>query len=173
MKIELQGLSGYMHDSDYPPLKVISGNDYYAEILLEDYAGVDSECTAIMQYSYHQNVNRLVDEDVVDHLGKIILVEAMHRDILAQVIYMLGTYPVYRSGTMSDRGYWSTKHVGYGRGLKEQLQNDLDMEYRSIKNYNTHIRLINDPYIKAILARIVKDEEVHVKWIQYMLEQYL
>jgi bacterioferritin len=44
---------GYASPLPYPEIKVMEPNKYYATLLLEDYAGMISELTAVNQYSYH------------------------------------------------------------------------------------------------------------------------
>ena len=43
----------YSDPSPYPKVKVERQNMFYAELLMDDYAGVISEFTAISQYLYH------------------------------------------------------------------------------------------------------------------------
>lgn len=169
---ELDKLDGYRYDAPYPKIKVIAPNNYYGEILLDDYSGIDSEMTCISQYQYHYYTTKHVDPEICYHLAQIAKVEQIHMEILAEILVRLKVYPVYRCGYCSNQGYWNGQRLGYGRTLLEQLNLDLDLEYRTIRNYNTHIRLINDPFIKSVLNRLVKDEEVHAMWFRELIRQY-
>lgn len=169
---ELDNLAPYRSASPYPKVAVIAKNEYYADILLDNYSGIESAFTLVNQYTYHKNVNLEYDRQIAHHLGQIARVETGHLGILAQLICKLGAYPVYHSSDRSDLGYWSGLYVGYGRGILEQLQNDLDLEYQMIKNYNTSIHLIKDPNIQSVLQRLVEDEEVHVEWLERMIRNY-
>jgi len=44
--------SKYKVDKPYPTVKIDSLNPYYASLLLDDYASMDSEYTAISQYVF-------------------------------------------------------------------------------------------------------------------------
>ncbi|MDD2505624.1 MAG: manganese catalase family protein [Bacilli bacterium] len=48
---------------------------------------------------------------------------------------------------------------------------DLQAEYDAIENYEKNIDLIDDPYIKNILRRIVLDEEIHVQLFEKAIEK--
>ncbi len=159
----------YEDKSRYPKLQVVSKNEYYAEILREDYAGKASELTSVNQYEYHYIANRRDDSALAKHLGNIQEVERRHLEILGELIRLLGGKPIFRSGYQTDKTDWSCKKIEYGESQKEQLKNDLELEYRSISNYNMHSKLISDPYIKAVLARIIKDEYVHVHVLEALI----
>lgn len=173
MKDDIQvRLGGYVHTSSYPPIKVVAKNEEYAELLLDCFSGNDSEMTAVCQYSYHARNNKPYDDEIAACIEKIANVEMLHLQILSDLIFMLGGYPVYRSSNKADTGYWSGRHVCYGRSLLEQLQSDLELEYRQIKGYHTLIYLIEDPFIQAILQRMILDEQVHVVLFKKLMKQY-
>ncbi|MDO5520192.1 MAG: ferritin-like domain-containing protein [bacterium] len=159
----------YADRSKYPKLHVMAPNEYYAEILQEDYAGGVSELTSVNQYEYHYIVNRRKDASLAKHLGNIEEVERRHLEMVGELIRLLGVDPMYRSCCNNDQSEWSCKRIEYGGKVTEQLKCDLEAEYRSIRNYNMHSKLIEDPYIKAILARIVKDEYVHVHILEALI----
>ncbi|MDO5294548.1 MAG: manganese catalase family protein [bacterium] len=159
----------YADKSKYPKLQVISPNEYYAEILQEDYAGQVSELTSVNQYEYHYIVNRRTDASLAKHLGNIEEVERRHLEMIGELIRLLGFDPIYRSSFENDKTEWSCRQIQYGGNIREQLKCDLEAEYRSIRNYNMHKKLINDPYIKAILARIIMDEYVHVHILEALI----
>lgn len=80
----------------YPEIKVQGENLYYAEILMDDFAGSLSEYTAIGQYLNHSFYSRKVVDDLANMWIQIAIVEMHHLDILAQLITLLGGRPVYR-----------------------------------------------------------------------------
>ena len=43
------------------------------------------------------------------------------------------------------------------------LQTAIDNEYQAINKYMYQIKIIKDPFIVAILKRIIEDEELHIK----------
>lgn len=159
----------YEAPGSYPKIRVVSPNEYYAEILNEDYAGKVSEFTAVNQYEYDCIVNRRDDAALVKHLKHIEEVERRHLEIIGELIRLLGVNPTFRSGFQSEKLFWTGKNIEYGKNSKEQLKNDLELEYCSIRNYNMHKKLISDPYIKAILTRIIDDEYVHVHVLEALI----
>lgn len=44
----------------------------------------------------------------------------------------------------------------------------IESEKAAIEQYRIHIKNINDEYIRAVLARIIKDEEYHIMLLQAM-----
>lgn len=159
----------YEDVSPYPEITVISPNEYYANLLFEDYSGQVSELTSFSQYEYHYIYNCKYDYKIVRHLRELAAVEKKHMEIIGELITLLGAYPVFRSSFQGNKCYWTGEKVAYGRTLTEQLKMDLEEEYRTICAYNTHIKLINDPGIKKLLARIVKDEYVHTTVLQALI----
>lgn len=143
----------------YPPISVQKPNKYYALLLLEDYTGVVSEMTAINQYIYHDFTIYNTNPKIAKVLEHIAIVEMHHLDILAQLIILLGGNPTF----YNQGNYWNGSYVYYGNNVLEKLIADLNAEKEAIKNYQLHIKIINDPYIKNILSRIVIDEEIHVQ----------
>ena len=53
------------------------------------------------------------------------------------------------------------------------LRSDIKIEEEAIRKYRYHISLINDKYIKALLYRIIEDEEVHIKCFNMLLNRVL
>ncbi|WP_339061131.1 manganese catalase family protein [Tepidibacillus marianensis] len=74
----------------YPETKVLKPNRAYAEILMDDYAGVVSEFTAINQYLYHHYFFDIIDNQLADLLEGVAVVEMYHLEILADLIILLG-----------------------------------------------------------------------------------
>lgn len=151
-------LEAYHSDMPFPEIKVMGKNKEYADILMKDYAGFVSELTAINQYFYHDVVLAKDYPDIAIMLKNIAIVEMNHLEVLAQLIILLGGEPKY----ISDDVFWNGDFVYYGNNVIDRLNNDLQAEQDAIENYEAHIKLIDDPYIKNILRRIVLDEEVHI-----------
>lgn len=80
---EMHKRETYADPSLYPEIKVISPNLYYAEILMDDYAGIISEFTAISQYLYHYFQFKDIDHGLGELLENISITEMLHMEILA------------------------------------------------------------------------------------------
>ena len=161
------------YPAPYPEVKVTASNPYYATLLLEDYAGQVSELSAINQYVYHHVVLEPDFEEVADLLECIALVEMHHLEILAETILMLGVDPRYRTIAKNEtEQYWDASFVYYGTSLCDRLTADIASEWAAVANYRRHQNMINDPYIRNILERIILDELHHIMLFNQMVDKY-
>lgn len=157
-------------DEPYPPIRVERPNLRYAQILQEDFAGTVSEMTAITQYLYHHFDMEPALEEVAELLEGISIVEMTHLEMLGELIKMLGGDPVYQG---SSGRYWTGSLVEYIPGAPcRQIIVDIQGEEAAIRQYEYHISLIDDQYIKAILRRIIKDEMLHIKLLREAYERH-
>ena len=144
----------------YPSIQVECPNPEYARLLLDDYAGMVSEMTAINQYLFHHFDMPQELADVAQMLEDVAIVEMHHLEILAELINLLGQPPMYMDG---QGLFWNASYVPYLTGCPcEQLKSDIQAEQIAIETYRRHMELIDDRYIKEILARIIMDEELHL-----------
>ena len=51
------------------------------------------------------------------------------------------------------------------------IEDDIRAEREAIKQYQEHMRLIDDPSVRALLARIIEDEEVHIRLLEGLLQE--
>jgi bacterioferritin len=154
----------------YPPIQVEGPNPEYARLLLDDYAGMVSEMTAINQYLFHHFDMPEELADAAQLLEEVAIVEMHHMEILAKLIKLLGQPPMYMDG---QGLFWNATFVPYLPGCPcEQLQSDIHAEQIAIETYRRHMELIDDRYIKEILARIIMDEELHLHLFNEAYEKY-
>lgn len=163
----------YSDPSPYPEVKVMDKNLCYAEILMDDYAGAISEFTAISQYLYHHVFFEAIDEELGELLENISIVEMHHMEMLADTIKQLGGNPIIRGSYSTYGNTWDGRLVYYGYDLLDRLKADLESEYKAIENYKKHISIIPDPYIKALLNRIILDEMVHINLFNEAISKLL
>ena len=52
------------------------------------------------------------------------------------------------------------------------LEDDIKAEYAAIAQYQEHIRIIEEPTVQALLARIVQDEERHIQLLEQLREEF-
>ncbi len=163
----------YSDPSPYPEVKILNPNLNYAEILMDDYAGIVSEFTAISQYLYHHFLFKQINKELGELLENVAITEMLHMEILADIIKKLGGDPVIRgSGSIVHNNFWSGKYINYGTNLCNQLKADIDAEYKAIAEYQKHIYYIGDFHIQAILQRIILDEKVHIHLFSQALLKY-
>ncbi|MTI83894.1 MAG: bacterioferritin [Firmicutes bacterium] len=156
----------------YPELRIKRPNRYYAELLLEDYAGQVSEMTAINQYFYHYIVFEEKYDDLADLEECISIIEMLHLEMLSKTIRLLGVDPKLRTLTHNKHTYWNAEYIYYGQGVCDRIAADIAAEKSAIAQYRKHQELINDPYIDALLERIIMDERHHLDLFSKMWEKY-
>lgn len=145
----------------YPEPRVIRPNFYYAMLLLEDYTGIVSELTAINQYIYHHLIFKKIEE-LAELEECIAIIEMLHLELLGYTIGLLGIPPEFRTLSNNRVTYWNASYVFYGYNICDRLAADIAAEKQAIQQYRQHQQLIDDPYIKELLERIIKDEEYHL-----------
>lgn len=159
--------SRYRVDKPYPKVKIDCPNLYYASILQDDYAARASEYTAISQYVYAHILSK--NKKIADDFLGIAIVEMSHLEMLGDVILDLEGRPLFRSG----RGdVWNSNFVPYGCSTRNRLQLAIKGECEAIKQYRNHIERICDKDIRALLERIIEDEELHIKIFEKDLAKY-
>jgi len=161
------------YPAPYPEIRVARPNPTYARLLLEDYAGAVSETGAILQYNYHHFVLHNQYSEVADLLACISLVEMHHQEMLAETIMQLGVDPRYRVFTVTnEEKYWDASYIFYGIDLCDRISADIASEWAAIASYREHQHLIDDPYIKALLERIILDEMYHITLFHQIMQKY-
>lgn len=147
----------------YPPVKVEGKNIKYARLLMDDYAGVVSEMTAICQYLHHHFHLDEKYPDVAELLEEVSIVEMRHLEMLGETILLLGGDPQFGHFVKGKPTYWSGSYVKYSKDICQALRFDVQAERAAIANYRKRITQIRDKHIQKLLQRIILDEELHVK----------
>ncbi|HTR23086.1 MAG TPA: bacterioferritin [Terriglobales bacterium] len=127
-----------------------------------------AELTAINQYFLHAEMcENWGYEKMAKHTRKESIEEMQHAEILMERILLLDGTP-----NMSD--YFK---INIGQNLKQQLQNDLDLEYTAVKRLNDGIKqcvAAGDNGSRELLEKILLDEEHHIDWLEgqlYMIKE--
>ncbi len=123
------------------------------------------ELTAISQYMVHsemcanwgyERLHEAVEKRAID--------EMKHAEMLiARILFLEGKPIVSKLNPM---------HIG--AEVEAQLKNDLQAELDAVAAYNDGIRLMHelgDNGSRELLVSILKDEEVHVDWLEAQLDQ--
>lgn len=165
----------YQADKKYPDVRIEKENKYYANLLLEDYAGNYSELTAITQYVY-QNFNSFQKyPKFAEAMSRIAIVEMRHLELLGKTIHLLGLNPEYKSKVnMCDYyKYWDSSNINYDTYIIYMLNTNIIQEEIAIKNYKYHLNIIKDKYIQELLKRIIEDEVIHIECFKNLLQEYV
>ena len=164
---DFRGVRPIMMELPYPAIWVKEKNTAYANLLSIDYCGAVSELSAIAQYI--NNENRISAEYC--SLGKTILgigmAEMMHLQKLGELICLLGGNVDYTARFQNGRQkMWTPEYLELPQNIRKMIMADIEAERDAISQYKMHMKMINDEYINAVLARIVKDEEYHIMILQ-------
>jgi len=156
------GMTVYIDAAPYPEVKGPHDPATVA-LLKDDYAGANGELTGILQYIFQQG--RVEDNEAFSNaLLQIAIVEMMHLDMLGDAIVALGGNPSFDDGKF----YWDASKVNYATGLKDMLAANIASEETAIASYERHAALTKNESVKALLERIVKDEQLHLRFFSEM-----
>jgi bacterioferritin len=127
-----------------------------------------AELTAINQYFLHAEMcENWGYQRMAKHTRKESIEEMQHAEILMERI-------LYLDGTPNMSDYFK---INIGQNLKQQLQNDLDLEYNAVKRLNDGIKqsvAAGDNGSRELLEKILVDEEHHIDWLEgqlYMIKE--
>ncbi len=122
-----------------------------------------AELTAINQYFLHAEMcENWGYERLAEITRKESIEEMQHAEILMERILLLDGTP-----NMSD--YFK---INIGQNVKDQLQNDLNLEYAAVKRLNDGINTCvaaKDNASRDLLEKILTDEEHHIDWLEGQL----
>ena len=122
-----------------------------------------AELTAINQYFLHAEMcENWGYYRMAKTTRKESIEEMRHAEILMERILLLDGTP-----NMSD--YFK---INIGQNLKQQLQNDLDLEYTAVKRLNDGNKACvaaGDNGSRELLEKILVDEEHHIDWLEGQL----
>lgn len=148
-------------DIPYPEVRTEGKNTAYAAILTEDLAGQVSETTAIMQYIYQHVICR--NEKISTAMSCIANVEMRHYEIISELIFDFGGNPKIAAQNGCSLRFWNGQMVDYATDPKCFLKNNIVAETAAIAGYTKNISQICDSYVRAILERIILDEQHHIR----------
>lgn len=161
------GVKPIMADLPYPETRVREKNRAYADLLSIDYCGGVSEMTAITQYINNENRLSCQKCPVAKTILGIAMAEMIHLQKLGELIFLLGGnidfVAKYQGGKTR---MWTPEGVSVTDDLWKMLLSDIEAEKDAIHQYRTHMKMINDEFVNAVLARIIKDEEYHIMLLQ-------
>ena len=159
----------YRSSLPYPPVNVKEKNNAYAQIILDNIGGSNSEMSAISLYVYNdlitddkKNISRIFHE--------INIVEMRHLDIFGELTLQLGMDPRLWTVRNNRMIYWTPRYNKYAKDLDELLSNSLDSELAAIAKYESQTKKIKDQNIVENLQRIILDEKIHAEIFRSLLK---
>lgn len=138
-----------------------SKDDLQTVAILKNLANTRAgELRAVLQYVYQSVVADSVEEEIASIFEEIGIVEMMHLDMLMHAITEFGGSPEYND---SQRNAFNSNFLNYTTSLKEMLDNNIQGESVAIENYKQAIMRVDNQSLKDLFARIIEDEEQHIK----------
>ncbi len=161
----------YKVDLPYPSLDSIEPDAISAKIISPAYSGQESELTAVMQYVYHHFYFEEGWEEIANGLMKIAIAEMEHFEILGKLLLKLGVDPVYTWCPPLKWNFYNTGNVSYTKTPQKMLMDDITGELLAIKEYEKMLSCLQNEEVSAVIARIILDEQLHVKILKGYLEK--
>ena len=165
----LGGASPLMLPFPYPPIRVEEQNQFYANLLTVDYCGSVSELTATTQYIHGESCICCSHCKEAKTLIGIAMAEMMHLQKLAEMIILLGSSIKFAIPTRSGRPQmWTPEYVNLSDSISGIISANIDAERAAIRQYEEHMKMIEDSCVNAVLERIVQDEEYHIMLLEML-----
>lgn len=126
---------------------------------------LSDELTAVSQYMVHAGMcANWGYEKLHDAVEKRAIDEMKHAEKLIDRIIFLEGIPIVSN----------LKKMYIGSKVEEQIKNDHTAEEGAVAGYNDGIRLateLGDNGTRELFDSILKDEEVHIDWLEAQLDQ--
>lgn len=163
--------TNFSDTTPYPPVEVDGPNPQYANAILSNIGSCNSEMSAVSLYFYNSLITREIRSDIAECFHRISIVEMHHMDIFGTLALKLGSDPRLWSYNKGRMYYWCPGCNQYPTQLGSILSNSLIGEEEAIRKYHAQYQWIQDGHIRAILDRIIADEEIHVKIFRTLLAE--
>ena len=166
------GIRPAIADLPYPPIQVKCKSQAYANLLSIDYCGSVSELSAITQYINNESRISLERCSVAKTILGIAMAEMMHLQKQAQLITLLGGTVDYMARFQNGKAVlWTPACLSLPEQIGKMISVGIESEKAAINQYQMHIKMMDDPYINSVLARIIRDEEYHIMILQALWQE--
>ena len=144
------------------PIHVERRDPIFAKVLLEHYAGRNSELSSSIQYLNHRS--NMSNRYIRELLGLIAAEELGHMELISVAILKLGGPPL--TCINSQGAPWVINYIDQSIEPFEILQVDVQAETRASLLYRQHLELTTDPNMKRMINFLITREEVHKRLLQ-------
>ena len=144
------------------PIHVERQDPKFAKVLLEHYAGRNSELSSSIQYLNHRS--NMSNRYVRELLGLFAAEELGHMEMIAIAITKLGGPPL--TCVNSQGAPWVINYIDQSIDSNSVLQVDVQAETRACYLYQQHLELTSDPNMKRMINFLSSREEVHKRLLQ-------
>ena len=154
----------YLYKADLPYVEVENSvkSPFEVRLLMPVYGGKGSETTAIMGYIFQSYALADKEPEISKCLEQIAISEMRHHDLIGTAIVRLGGIPYIGD----NRGDWQGGYVNYTLNVKDMIDADIAGEKSAITAYKDVIKFSKNEEVKAMIARIIKDEEIHIETLE-------
>ena len=144
------------------PIHVERQDPIFAKVLLEHYAGRNSELSSSIQYLNHRS--NMPNRYIRELLGLIAAEELGHMELIAVAIIKLGGPPL--TCVNSQGAPWVINYIDQTSDSFDMLQVDVQAETRASLLYRQHLEMTTDPNMKRMINFLITREEVHKRLLQ-------
>lgn len=162
----------YRAQEPYPEVRAERRDRRYAEAMMDNVGGGNSELTAAGLYLYDSWVTEEPPE-VSEALREISAVELHHLEIFATLTRQLGEDPRLWGCYQGRKHWWMPGNLPYQRRLGPLLRMAVREEKASIRKYRAQARWIGDKNVVENLKRVVMDEEKHLVTLGMLYDTYV
>lgn len=155
----------------YPPVEAGGKNPVYANAILSNVGGSNSEMSAVSLYFYNHLITEAEYEEFSDAFEHISIVEMHHLEIFGELALQLGADPRLWAKQNNRCVYWTPGYNRYPRQIHSLIGNSLEAEKAAIRKYSKQAECISDANVVENLRRIILDEQIHVEIFEEMLKQ--
>ncbi len=144
------------------PIHVERPDPMFANVLLEHYAGKDSEFSTAVQYLNHRS--NMPNRHVRELLSIIAAEELGHMELIAVAINKLGGPPL---AYVNSQGVpWGINYIDQSVDPITMLQVDVQKETRENELYQQHLEMTCDSNMKRLISFLISREDVHKRLLQ-------
>ena len=154
----------------FPSTDDICPDAYSLRVISPAYASPVGELNAILQYTYHALCFKAKGyEEYAATIEDISVAEMLHLELLGSTIAALGAAPVFTANPPGMYNFYSAKYVIYSRTLVCMIEDDIRAEKQAIRGYERMLCMLKNEKVKAIIARILEDERLHLAAFEKIL----
>lgn len=166
-----RSLSVRRTDAPYPEVRAAGRNPRYAEAMLGNMAGCDSEMTAAGLYFYNHLILAEYPE-TAELFHRLSIAEMRHLEIFGTLARQLGADPRLWCRQGGRQTWWTPGYLHYTPKPGPLLRVAVRAEEQAARRYEEQARWIGDLNVVANLERIALDERAHAELLRSMLERW-
>ncbi len=158
-------------DGPYPEVRAAGRNPRYAEMMLCNMGGSNSELSLAGLYFYDHLITAEYPE-LSELFRRISAVEMEHLEIFGTLARQLGADPRFWCRQGGRMTWWTPAYLHYSPQMGPLIQIALREEEAAARKYEEQACHISDRNVAVNLLRIARDECCHAQLLRDLLERY-